>query len=51
MTLYGNQSMGYRGAQCGYRFVSWADDVTDNPRTVTAHVNGAIYSAIFEAIA
>lgn len=33
----------------GYRFVSWGDDVTDNPRTVTADVNGVTYSAIFEA--
>ena len=33
----------------GYRFVRWGDDVTDNPRTVTADVNGVIYSAIFEA--
>ena len=35
----------------GYRFVSWGDDVTDNPRVVKAEVNGATYSAIFEAIA
>lgn len=34
----------------GYRFVSWGDEVTDNPRTVTADVNGVTYSAIFEAI-
>jgi len=33
----------------GYRFVSWGDDVTDNPRTVTADVNGVVYSAVFEA--
>ena len=33
----------------GYRFVSWGDEVTDNPRTVTADVNGVTYSAIFEA--
>ena len=35
----------------GYRFVSWGDEVTDNPRTVTANENGVIYSAIFEAVA
>ena len=34
----------------GYRFVSWGDEVTDNPRTVTANENGVIYSAIFEKI-
>jgi hypothetical protein len=34
----------------GYRFVSWGDEETDNPRTVTADVNGVTYSAIFEAI-
>ena len=34
----------------GYRFVSWGDEVTDNPRTVTADVNGVTYSAIFEVI-
>lgn len=33
----------------GYKFVSWADDVTDNPRTVVADVNGVTYSAIFAA--
>ena len=33
----------------GYRFVSWGDEVTDNPRTVTADVNGVTYSAVFEA--
>ena len=33
----------------GYRFVSWGDEVTDNPRTVIANENGVIYSAIFEA--
>ena len=33
----------------GYRFVKWGDDVTDNPRNVTADVNGVTYSAIFEA--
>ncbi len=32
----------------GYRFVRWTDDVTDNPRTVTADVNGASYTAVFE---
>lgn len=36
-------------ANAGYRFVSWGDDVTDNPRTVTADTNGVTYSAIFEA--
>ena len=36
-------------ANSGYRFVGWSDDVTDNPRTVTADVNGVTYSAIFEA--
>ena len=35
----------------GYRFVSWGDETTDNPRTVTANENGVIYSAIFEPIA
>ena len=35
----------------GYRFVSWGDEVTDNPRTVTANENGVIYSAIFEPVA
>jgi len=34
----------------GYRFVRWSDDVTDNPRTVTADVNGAAYTAVFESI-
>ena len=34
----------------GYRFVSWGDENTDNPRTVTATENGVIYSAIFEAV-
>ena len=38
-------------ANAGYRFVSWSDDVTDNPRQVVAEVNGVAYSAIFEAIA
>ena len=33
----------------GYRFGSWGDEVTDNPRTVTADVNGVTYSAVFEA--
>jgi len=33
----------------GYRFVGWTDEVTDNPRTVTADVNGLTYAAIFEA--
>jgi predicted histone-like DNA-binding protein len=37
-------------ANDGYRFVSWGDEVTDNPRTVTADVNGVTYSAIFEAV-
>ena len=36
-------------ANAGYRFVRWSDDVTDNPRTVTADVNGAAYTAVFEA--
>ena len=35
----------------GYRFVSWGDDVTENPRVIKAEVNGATYSAIFEAVA
>ena len=38
-------------ANAGYRFVSWGDDVTDNPRVIKAEVNGATYSAIFEAVA
>ena len=33
----------------GYRFVSWGDETTENPRTVIANENGVIYSAIFEA--
>ena len=33
----------------GYRFVCWGDEVTDNPRTIIANVNGVTYSAIFEA--
>ena len=36
-------------ANDGYRFVCWGDDVTDNPRTIIANVNGVTYSAIFEA--
>lgn len=32
----------------GYRFLQWSDDVLDNPRTVTADVNGVIYTAVFE---
>ena len=35
-------------ANQGYRFVSWGDEVTDNPRQVVAEMNGATYSAIFE---
>ncbi len=38
-------------ANAGYRFVSWGDDVTENPRVIKAEVNGATYSAIFEAVA
>ena len=34
----------------GYRFLSWGDGVTENPRTVTAEEDGANYSAIFEAV-
>ena len=34
----------------GYRFLCWGDEVTDNPRTVTADENGVTYSAIFEAV-
>ena len=37
-------------ANAGYRFVSWGDDVTENPRVIKAEVNGATYSAIFEAV-
>lgn len=33
----------------GYRFVEWGDEVTDNPRIVTAETTGVTYSAIFEA--
>ena len=36
-------------ANDGYRFVCWGDEVTDNPRTIIANVNGVTYSAIFEA--
>ena len=35
-------------ANDGYRFLSWSDEVTDNPRTIIANVNGVTYSAIFE---
>ena len=35
-------------ANDGYRFLCWGDEVTDNPRTVIANVNGVTYSAIFE---
>lgn len=35
-------------ANDGYRFIQWTDDVLDNPRTVTADVNGVIYTAVFE---
>ena len=34
----------------GYRFLSWGDGVTENPRTVTAEEDGANYSAIFEKV-
>ena len=34
-------------ANDGYRFLQWTDDVLDNPRTVTADVNGVIYTAVF----
>ena len=37
-------------ANDGYRFLQWTDDVLDNPRTVTADVNGVIYTAVFEKI-
>ena len=33
----------------GYRFLSWGDGVTDNPRTVIAEEDQVIYSAIFQA--
>ena len=36
-------------ANDGYRFLCWGDEVTDNPRTIIANVNGVTYSAIFEA--
>lgn len=36
-------------ANDGYRFVCWGDEVTDNPRTIIANLNGVTYSAIFEA--
>ena len=32
----------------GYRFLSWGDGVTDNPRTVIAEEDQVIYSAIFQ---
>ena len=35
-------------ANDGYRFLCWGDEVTDNPRTIIANVNGVTYSAIFE---
>ena len=37
-------------ANDGYRFVSWGDGNTDNPRTVIANDNGVVYSAIFEPV-
>ena len=37
-------------ANSGYRFVCWGDEVTDNPRSIIANVNGVTYSAIFEAV-
>ena len=37
-------------AYSGYRFVCWGDEVTDNPRSIIANVNGVTYSAIFEAV-
>ena len=37
-------------ANDGYRFLQWTDDVLDNPRTVTADVNGVIYTAVFEKV-
>ena len=37
-------------ANSGYRFVSWGDEVTDNPRSIIANINGVTYSAIFEAV-
>ena len=33
----------------GYKFLSWGDGVTDNPRTVIAEEDQVIYSAIFQA--
>ena len=33
----------------GYKFLSWGDGVTDNPRTVVAEEDQVIYSAIFQA--
>ena len=35
-------------ANDGYRFLCLGDEVTDNPRTIIANVNGVTYSAIFE---
>ena len=35
-------------ANDGYRLLCWGDEVTDNPRTIIANVNGVTYSAIFE---
>ena len=35
-------------ANDGYRFLCWGDEVTDNPRTIIANVNGVTYSALFE---
>ena len=35
-------------ANDGYRSLCWGDEVTDNPRTIIANVNGVTYSAIFE---
>ena len=37
-------------ANSGYRFVCWGDEVTDNPRSIIANINGVTYSAIFEKI-
>ena len=33
----------------GYKFLSWGDGVTDNPRIVVAEEDQVIYSAIFQA--
>ena len=33
----------------GYKFLSWGDGITDNPRTVIAEEDQVIYSAIFQA--